>query len=267
MPGIGEHERQQEVLRLLEGTGRVSVPDLAERLGVSVVTVRKDLDSLERRRILRRVRGGAVAVRGADEGAFEMRVHYRVAEKQAIARAAAQLVSDGDAIALDCSMTCYHLARELRDRSGLIVVTNGLRAAEALSESDATVVMPGGTLRRSSWSLVGDFGAAFEGRGRVARGFFGLRSLSPDLGLLELSAEETEIKRVLVSVCDEVYGLFDLSKVGRFALHAFARPDQISGLVTEADADDELVGQWRAVGVPVRRADAGAAEERRELPA
>jgi DNA-binding transcriptional regulator YhcF (GntR family) len=158
MPGIAEHERQQEVLRLLEGTGKVSVPELAQRLGVSVVTVRKDLDALERRRILRRVRGGAVAVRGADEGAFEMRVRYRVPEKQAIARAAAELVRDGDAIGLDCSTTCYHLAREIRDRSGLIVVTNGLRAAEVLSESDATVVMPGGTLRRSSWSLVGDLG-------------------------------------------------------------------------------------------------------------
>ncbi|WP_314174268.1 DeoR/GlpR family DNA-binding transcription regulator [Streptomyces winkii] len=254
MPGIAEHERQQEVLRLLEGTGRVSVPELAERLGVSVVTVRKDLDALERRRILRRVRGGAVAVRGADEGAFEMRVRYRVPEKQAIARAAAEHVRDGDAIVLDCSTTCYHLAREIRDRSGLIVVTNGLRAAEVLSESDATVVMPGGTLRRSSWSLVGEFGEAFNGRGRVARGFFGLRSLSPELGLLELSAEETEAKRVLVSICDEVYGLFDSGKVGRFALHTFAPSDRITALVTEGGAPDELVEQWRAVGVPVRRA-------------
>lgn len=254
MPGIAEHERQQEVLRLLEGTGRVSVPELAERLGVSVVTVRKDLDALERRRILRRVRGGAVAVRGADEGAFEMRVRYRVPEKQAIARAAAELVHDGDAIVLDCSTTCYHLAREIRDRGGLIVVTNGLRAAEVLSESDATVVMPGGTLRRSSWSLVGDIGEAFSGRGRVARGFFGVRSLSPELGLLELSAEETEAKRMLVSLCDEVYGLFDSSKAGRFALHAFAGSEQVTGLVTDAEASDDLVGRWREVGVPVRRA-------------
>jgi DeoR family transcriptional regulator of aga operon len=239
----------------------VSVPELAARLGVSVVTVRKDLDALERRRILRRVRGGAVAVRGADEGAFEMRVRYRVPEKQAIARAAAELVRDGDAIGLDCSTTCYHLAREIRDRSGLIVVTNGLRAAEVLSESDATVVMPGGTLRRSSWSLVGDLGDAFHGRGRLARGFFGLRSLSPEMGLLELSAEETEAKRTLVSLCDEVYGLFDSSKIGRFALHAFVRSRQVDGLITDAAASGELAAQWRAVGVPVRRVPVRAGAE------
>jgi DeoR family transcriptional regulator, aga operon transcriptional repressor len=110
MADIVEHERQQEVLRLLDGAGRVSVQDLADRFGVSLVTVRKDLEALERRRLLRRVRGGAVGASGADEGAFEMRLRYRSAEKMAIARAAAEIVRDGDAIALDCSTTCYFLA-------------------------------------------------------------------------------------------------------------------------------------------------------------
>lgn len=255
MPGIAEHERRQEVLRLLEGTGKVSVPELAELLGVSVVTVRKDLDALERRRVLRRVRGGAVAIRGGDEGEFEIRMRHRSPQKQAVARAAARLVGDGDAIALDCSTTCYHLAREIRDRSGLIVVTNGLRAAQVLSDSDATVVMPGGTLRRSSWSLVGDLGEVLQGRGRVSRGFFGLASLSPERGLLEVSAEETEAKRRLVAVSRKVYGLFDASKVGRFALHTFAEPSRITGLFTDAGADGDLAAEWGAAGVPVQRVD------------
>lgn len=252
MADIAEHERQQEVLRLLDGTGRVSVQELATRFGVSLVTVRKDLEALERRRLLRRVRGGAVGASGADEGAFEMRLRYRSAEKMAIARAAAEIVHDGDAIALDCSTTCYFLAQELRDRRGLVVLTNGLRSAEMLSEAGATVVLPGGTLRRSSWSLVGDIGDVFVGRGRVARGFFGVRSLSPEAGLLELSPEETAAKRRLVSVCGEVHGLFDSSKVGRFALHTFAEPDQITSLITDTGTDAEDIAGWRAAGVEVR---------------
>jgi DeoR/GlpR family transcriptional regulator of sugar metabolism len=252
MPDIAEHERQQEVLRMLDGAGRVSVQDLAERFGVSVVTVRKDLDALERRRLLRRVRGGAVGVAGADEGAFEMRLRYRTAEKSAIAAAAAEMVHDGDAIVLDCSTTCYFLAQRLRDRRGLIVVTNGLRTAEVLADT-ATVVLPGGTLRRSSWSLVGDVGDTLVGRGRVRRGFFGVRSLSPEAGLMELSSEETAVKRHLASMCEEVYGLFDSGKVGRFALHTFAEPARITGLICDDGMTDADVAGWRAAGVDVHR--------------
>ncbi len=255
MPGIAEHERRQDILRLLDGASRVSVPDLSARFGVSEVTIRKDLDALERRHLLRRVRGGAVALEGADEGAFEMRLRHRTGAKRAIARAAAALVRDGDAIALDSSTTCYYLAQELAGRRGLVVLTNGLRTAEVLSESDATVVLPGGTLRRSSWSLVGDFGGVFAGRGRLARGFFGVRSLSPQLGLMELSQEETVVKRRLVSICDEVYGLFDSSKVGRFGLHPFAEPGQITELITDTGVADDVVAEWRAGDVPVRRVE------------
>ena len=105
MPGSTERDRHHEVMRLLEDAGRVSVPDLAERFGVSVVTVRNDLERLERLRLLRRVRGGAVLAPSPDEGSFEIRVQLHVAEKLAVAREAARMVRDGDAIAVDGSTT------------------------------------------------------------------------------------------------------------------------------------------------------------------
>jgi DeoR family transcriptional regulator, aga operon transcriptional repressor len=253
MPGSTERERHHEIVRVLEAAGRVSVPDLAKRFGVSVVTVRKDLERLERRRLLRRVRGGAVPAPSPDEGSFEIRLQLQVAEKIAIAREAARMVRDGDAIAVDGSTTCYYLIKELLNRRGLVVVTNGLPAAEALVESDATVVMPGGTLRRSSWALVGDMGATLAGRGRLTYGFFGLRALSPELGLLELSPEETAVKRRLVAISAAVYGLFDSDKVGRFALHPFVETAGITGLITDAGMPDEEVLAWKASGVPVQR--------------
>jgi DeoR family transcriptional regulator of aga operon len=237
MPGSAERDRHHEVIRLLEATGRVTVPDLAERFGVSKVTVRKDLETLERRHLLRRVRGGAVSAPSPDEGSFEIRLQLQVPEK----------------LAIDGSSTSYYVVKELLARRGLVVVTNGLPAAEALVESDATVVMPGGTLRRSSWALVGDMGATLAGRGRLACGFFGLRGLSPDLGLLELSPDETAVKRRLVALCTEVYGLFDSSKVGRFALHPFVETSAVTRLITDAGTSDEEAMAWKAVGVPVQR--------------
>jgi DeoR family transcriptional regulator, aga operon transcriptional repressor len=257
--GIAEHERQQQVLRMLDTDGRVSVPDLARRFGVTAVTIRKDLEVLERRHLLARVRGGAVPAEGADEGAFEMRLRHGTQAKAAIARAAAAIVPDGAAVALDCSTTCYHLALELRGRRSLIVVTNGLRAAELLSESGVTVVLPGGTLRRSSWSLVGDFGDLVASRGRLAMGFFGVRSISREHGLMELSVEETAVKRRLAAACTQLYGLFDATKIGRFALHSFAPAHRITALYTDDTAAPDALQGFAEIGVQVHHVPLGAA--------
>ena len=156
MVAIDEFDREQAILLALEGAGRVTVNDLAERFGVSRVTIRKDLDGFERRGLLRRIRGGAVGIESSDEGAWSMRVRHSPEAKHAIARAVAPLIGHGDVIAMDSSTTCYYLARELVDRRNLVVITNGLRSATLFMEqSTAMVVLPGGLLRRSAESLVG----------------------------------------------------------------------------------------------------------------
>jgi len=251
--GIAEHERQQEVLRLLDVDGRVSVSDLVRRFGVTAVTIRKDLEVLERRHLVTRVRGGAVSADGADEGAFEMRLRHGTAAKAAIARAAAAIVPDGAAIALDCSTTCFYLAHELRGRRSLIVVTNGLRGAEQLSDSRVTVVLPGGTLRRSSCSLVRDFSDDVVSRGRLAMGFFGIRGLSREHGLMELSVEETTVKRRLAAACVDVFGLFDSSKIGRLALHSFVPTQRITGLFTDEAAPPDALAGFAEQGIKIHQ--------------
>lgn len=252
------YQREQEILRLLDQVGRVSVPELSELFGATPVTVRKDLDRLEARKLLRRVRGGAVPAVAPDEGAFELRLTYRREIKQAIARRAAQLIEDEETIALDCSTTSYYLAEQLLTRRGLVVVTNGLRAAELLAGT-ATVVLAGGTLRRASWSLVGGHSTLLSRGGDVAHGFFGVRALSPEHGLLELSLEEAQAKRSLAGLCRNTWALFDSSKVGRFALHAFADPGRVTGLITDEGFGDDVAQQWRGLGVQVERVPAPAA--------
>jgi DeoR/GlpR family transcriptional regulator of sugar metabolism len=125
-----------------------------------------------------------------------------------------------------------------------------------MDHSTATVVMPGGVLRRASGSMVGAFSNVLVGRGRIATGFFGVAALSTHLGLLELSSEEAATKRSLISACNAVYGLFTSSKVGAFGLHAFAEPDELTGLFTDDDTDDGFVTEWASVGVPVTRVEA-----------
>lgn len=246
--------REARILDALGAEGSVLVADLARDLGVSEVTIRKDLDALERRQLLRRTRGGAVLPERGDEGAFQDRMRRESAAKRAIAAEAARLVVDGDVIALDTSSTAHHLALELLHRHGLVVITQSLPTAMVLLErSDARVVMPGGTLRRESAGLVGPITDALVGRGRIDKAFVGVVGLSPERGLLELATDETVSKQALVAASDAVHGLFDSTKTRGFALHSFARADQVTSLITDANASDDFVEQWKAVGVPVTR--------------
>lgn len=252
MVSLDEFAREDAILTVLGTTGRVVVNDLAAEFGVSTVTVRKDLEALERRSMLRRVRGGAVSVGASDEGAFEMRLRHLREVKQHIARSVAPMVKHGDVIAMDSSTTCYYLAQELLERRDLVVITNALRLATLLMErSEALVLMPGGVLRRSAASLVGPIGDVLHGRGRIGKGFFGAVALSTVHGLMDVSAEEAQTKQAMVRACDKVYGVFDSSKLAGFGLHPFAAVDQIDALFTDDGVDGAAVADWAAHGVDI----------------
>jgi DeoR/GlpR family transcriptional regulator of sugar metabolism len=256
---LDEFAREQAILNTLTAQGRVVVNDLATEFGVSAVTVRKDLEGLERRAMLRRIRGGAVSVGTSDEGAFEMRLRHSRDVKQRIARSVAPLVRHGDVIALDSSTTCYYLAKEILDRRDLVVVTNALRLAILLMEqSSAMVLMPGGVLRRSAGSMVGPIGDVLTGRGRINKGFFGVIAISTVHGLMDLSAEEAHTKQFMAKACDQVYGVFDSSKVDGFGLHSFAGVDEIDAMFTDDGMDAVAIEQWSKLGVPVHLASGPA---------
>lgn len=249
---MDEYSRAEAILAALERAGRVSVAELSESLHVSAVTVRKDLELLEQRTMLRRIRGGAVRLTTADEGAFDVRLRQARSAKRAIAERVAGLVHDGEVIALDASTTCYYLAQQLLDRHDLVVVTNGLRTATLfLENSTALVLMPGGVLRRSAGSMVGPIGDVLAGRGRIDRGFFGIKGLSVTHGLMELAVEEAEVKKYLAAACSRVYGIFDSGKVGRFGLHSFATTDTVTALYTDDGIDVDALAEWENAGVRV----------------
>lgn len=249
---MDEFARAEAILAILERTGRVTVSELVHQLAVSAVTVRKDLESLEQRAMLRRVRGGAVGITSADEGSFDMRLRQGRTVKRAIADTVADTVVHGQVIAMDASTTCYYVAEKLLERRDLVVITNGLKTAMLfLERSNAMVVMPGGVLRRSAGSMVGQFGDVLAARGTIDKGFFGVKGLSVTHGLMEMAIEEAEAKKHLVASCAQVYGLFDSSKVGRFGLHSFAPVKAITGLYTDDHIPAAEVTAWRQAGVAV----------------
>ncbi len=142
LTNLSQPERMQHVLRLLETRDYVQVAELSQAFAVSEVTVRSDLGQLARQGLVARIRGGARALQhGQSEVGFDLRMRLEVDAKRAIARAAAEMVNEGEAVALDASTTAYYLALELCSKRELVVVTNGLLVATALADAPGITVL------------------------------------------------------------------------------------------------------------------------------
>jgi DeoR/GlpR family transcriptional regulator of sugar metabolism len=247
-------ERLDQITVLIQDRGRVSVADLSEQFGVSAVTIRNDLATLEQQGRLVRTHGGAVARPdpGTDLPAFALRKELHLAEKERIGRTAAELVRDGDSIALDASTTAWQVARHLKDRRELTVITNGLFIAlEFVDSPGVTVVMPGGSLRAASASLVGDQGACILERYHVQKGFFGAGGFTLQEGLTDTDQYEVELKRRMVERSKEVIAIVDSSKWGQVTFAALASVDQLDQVITDDGAPSEMVAALRQRGIEV----------------
>ena len=242
---------------MLETRDSVQVAELAETFSVSEVTVRSDLTTMAERGLVSRVRGGVRTLQqsGAEVG-FDLRLRLEVERKRAIARAAAAMVDEGEAVALDASTTAYYLALELRAKRELVVVTNGLLVATALADAPGiTVLVTGGMLRLSAMSLVGDLGADVLRTTRINKGFLGARGVSLERGLMDLNPDEVTIKQEMADACEQVYGIFDGTKWHRSALLAFVPVEKLAGIVTDSSAPASEVDAWRGAGVDVITVD------------
>jgi len=246
-------ERLDIIAQELQQAGYVSVPDLSARLGVSEVTVRSDLNALERAGALVRAHGGAVAVRSSDNAlSFAVRQRLHLAEKERIAALAAGLVADGDSIVLDASTTSWHLARRIATRRDLTVLTTGLYIAlELLHSPGISVIMPGGRLWPEAASLVGPWDSEILGQGNLRTAFIGGRGLTLEQGLTDANPDEVALKRKLASLVSEVTVLVDGSKLGKVAFAPLLAVDEIRRVVTDKSAAPEIIAALRERGIEV----------------
>ena len=253
-------ERQQHIARIVEEHGRARVAELSRMFGVSGVTIRKDLDILEQQGRLVRTHGGAVvAGRDAPERAFDIRERLQRPEKDAIGRAAAAMVVDGESIALDASTTALAMARHLKGRGGwlhLTVITNGLRiAAELAGHPGITVAMPAGFVRWEALSLVGPLSEGLFDKVNIQRAFMGAAGFSLDAGLSDATEEEAQLKRLFVGAASGVVGLVDHTKWERTAFATFCPTATLGAVVADAGAPAAMAEAVRARGIDVHLVD------------
>jgi DeoR/GlpR family transcriptional regulator of sugar metabolism len=246
-------ERRQQIARLLEEQQRVSVPELSHLFSVSEVTIRKDLAWLETRKLAVRTHGGAVLAGPTTlEMGFDVRERLQAREKERIGATAARHVQDGEAIALDASTTALAMARHLKDKRELTVVTNGLRIGmELINVPGISLLIPGGMLRQVSFSLVGKWGKSVLQQIHISKAFLGARGFTFNEGLTDVHGEEVELKRALVEVAKEVIAIIDHSKWDQVAFATFCPLERVNLIITDTQAPASMVEQTRSKGIEV----------------
>jgi len=243
-------ERLDAILEQVGSAGRVDVAALAERLGVSGATVRRDLQALSRSQLLVRTHGGAVSQAAEDEVPAQVKAVLRQPEKRRIARAAAALVGEGAVVGLTGGSTTLELARVLRERRGLTVVTNSIDVASELAgRPGIRLVMIGGIVRRSR-ELVGPAAETMLANYHLDLAFIGVDGLSAE-GCTTYDEMEATTDAAFLAQARRRLVVADSSKIGRVT---FARISPLSGLtdlVTDRGAAPEALEPVRQAGVAV----------------
>lgn len=213
-----KRKRREKIMALVLERGAISVGALAEMLDVSMQTIRRDIDELCESESLRRVHGRVELAEDALNTPFDERTGTNFAAKQAIGEAAAKLIPDGASIFISIGSTPLAVARALRGRKGLTVITNNLSAAMALSEQVTNrIIIPGGELRLPDRDMLGDDVVGFFGRYRAEFGIFGTAGVASDGRLLEFhSAEVRASERIRLNSQMSIL-VIDQSKFGRLA--------------------------------------------------
>jgi DeoR/GlpR family transcriptional regulator of sugar metabolism len=248
-------ERRDAILRALLPSGAVTVVELAEELGVSEMTIRRDLGVLAGQRLVEKVHGGAVLAKGgAAEPHFATKRRINAAAKAAIAEAAVAMLRDGMTVALSAGTTTWQVAQRLRGGlRDLTFVTNSLNVAGALEANGwHSIVVSGGSFRTPSDALVGPFANQILRQLNVDLLVLGVHSIDARVGLTTPNIAEAETNRIMVACARRVVVVADSSKLGQVSLATFAGIDEVDELITDAGADQPTLAALAEAGLRVR---------------
>lgn len=244
-------ERRNHIARLIETHQRVIVGELAQRFRVSEATIRRDLTLLDGIGVLQRTHGGAIA---AEQMTFEPDVTDRqilhFEEKVRIGQKAVELIEDGDSVILDAGTTTVQIARALKGRRNVTVITNALNIAEELLGSPGVeILMTGGMARSRTSSLVGPYADEVLRQLNVDKVFLATNGISLTRGLTTPNPAEARTKQAMVEAANEVIAVADHSKFGRTFMAQIVPIRDVNMLVTDDGAEIDVVHRLGRLGV------------------
>lgn len=232
-------ERRKKILNMLEMNGQVFVHELSELFDVSEVTIRNDLELFESKGLLIRSRGGAMIVENTVGMDFRLsdkdKINYP--EKIRIGKKASELINSGETIILDSGTTTMEIAKNLSPNISLNVITNALNIAnELVKGSNINIIVPGGTLRKNSHSLVGPLAEKSMRHFYVDKVFLGVDGFDVHEGAFTPNIEEASLNQIMIEIAKEVILVADSSKFKRRSLAFICPPNKIDIVIT----DDKL---------------------------
>ena len=256
--GTKQEQRHAAILQRLRETGSAKVEDLCVELGVSVHTIRRDLEDLHDRGVLRRVHGGAAQLEPffyepfRADLSFQEQMESFADEKRRIARAAAALVNEGDIVAMTAGTTTTETIRCLPMNCRLTVVTNTVNVAmELCKRKDIEVFVTGGSLRGTWFSLVGPTAIQSISKVFIDTLFIGVNGIDDKRGLTCINADEAELNKVMVQQARRKIVVADSSKFGVIANWLIAPTATVDVIVTDTGASAEKIAPFRKLGITV----------------
>jgi DeoR family transcriptional regulator of aga operon len=255
-----QEARYQAILDVLHKTGSVSVDDLSAQLEVTVVTIRRDLDALERDGLLHRTHGGAMPIQPLfyepfrHDRSFMIQVEKQADEKRRIGYAAAALIEQDETIAVTPGTTAAAVVRALPMNYNLTVVTNTANVVMELSKrKDLKVFVTGGTLHGEWFSMVGPHALRSLDNMLIHTLFIGADGLDPEWGATSFDQEEAEMIRTMCERARRHIAVVDSTKLGKAANWRICNASSLQTIVTDTNATEEMIAPYREMGVQVIR--------------
>ncbi|MDU4696481.1 MULTISPECIES: DeoR/GlpR family DNA-binding transcription regulator [Paenibacillus] len=228
--------RRAKTLELIKAHGKISLQEIIEVIGCSEATARRDLDMLEKAGGIIRTTGGAIyegaLIPSAAELPFAAKRDFKRLDKERIAEAAQALVQEGDVICLTGGTTTYFIAKALKSRRNITIVTNAVNIAFELADAeDIQVVVIGGVMRAKSYELIGPLAENVIEKINITKMFLGVDGVSMNHGFTMHSELEARIAQLMMERSSEVYAVIDQSKLEKSALFTITPLNQVTGVI------------------------------------
>lgn len=249
-------ERHKKIIELVNQKGSVRVTELSRIFAVTEETIRRDLDTLESQKKLRRSHGGAVKIKDAEVPYFEREI-INVHEKQEIAKLAINWIQPGDVVILDASTTAWYMAKIMPNIS-LTVLTNSIKVALELSGKEKIdVISTGGQLSPRSLSYVGPLAEQSLHQYHVNKVFLSCKGIHLQRGISESNELQAFVKRKMIEIADEVNLMVDFSKFGVQAFAHLGELTQIDRVITDRKTSAQVIQPFIDAGLEVVQAKEG----------
>src|SRR5260370_30854954 len=244
-------ERRTKIVQMLKENGKVRVKDLSTRFETSEVTIRNDLKELQDRGLVQRAHGGAVPRDAVIiEPSLQERIRSHSEEKRRIAAAAAEMVGDNDSIILDSGSTTQEIAKRIKTKRNLKVITNGLNIAmELLDVRDIQVILLGGVLRENSFSVVGHFAENMLDHLSADKLFIAADGCDLDFGLSTPNLEESRVNQAMVRIARQKILVADSSKFGKRSLSRIVSLFEMDKVITHEGLSEAMLAELPSRGV------------------